>query len=172
MLFRSHFLAKAYLWRASELNDNWNSSTKSSDLTNVVKYATEVISKHPLAPNFKDLWNYTEVDGPNEQLNEIILAAQRTSADATKGQYGNEQHLYFCSQYRDLPGMARDIAGGREYNRLRTTYYSYNVYNHLNDSRLWKTFRTKQNGNRSAWNARSEERRVGKECRSRWSPYH
>src|SRR3712207_8430856 len=23
-----------------------------------------------------------------------------------------------------------------------------------------------------AWPARSEERRVGKECRSRWSPYH
>ena len=22
------------------------------------------------------------------------------------------------------------------------------------------------------WNTRSEERRVGKECRSRWSPYH
>ena len=22
------------------------------------------------------------------------------------------------------------------------------------------------------WGARSEERRVGKECRSRWSPYH
>ena len=22
------------------------------------------------------------------------------------------------------------------------------------------------------WRARSEERRVGKECRSRWSPYH
>ena len=22
------------------------------------------------------------------------------------------------------------------------------------------------------WDARSEERRVGKECRSRWSPYH
>ena len=22
------------------------------------------------------------------------------------------------------------------------------------------------------WNDRSEERRVGKECRSRWSPYH
>ena len=22
------------------------------------------------------------------------------------------------------------------------------------------------------WNVRSEERRVGKECRSRWSPYH
>src|SRR3989475_13337338 len=23
-----------------------------------------------------------------------------------------------------------------------------------------------------SWNVRSEERRVGKECRSRWSPYH
>src|SRR2546422_6751398 len=25
---------------------------------------------------------------------------------------------------------------------------------------------------RARWNLRSEERRVGKECRSRWSPYH
>ena len=24
----------------------------------------------------------------------------------------------------------------------------------------------------TSWNKRSEERRVGKECRSRWSPYH
>src|SRR3712207_9140320 len=24
----------------------------------------------------------------------------------------------------------------------------------------------------NVWNSRSEERRVGKECRSRWSPYH
>ena len=24
----------------------------------------------------------------------------------------------------------------------------------------------------TTWTARSEERRVGKECRSRWSPYH
>src|ERR1039457_3370791 len=26
--------------------------------------------------------------------------------------------------------------------------------------------------NRTEWEHRSEERRVGKECRSRWSPYH
>ena len=25
---------------------------------------------------------------------------------------------------------------------------------------------------RNRWRRRSEERRVGKECRSRWSPYH
>ena len=28
------------------------------------------------------------------------------------------------------------------------------------------------NGMGMSWKSRSEERRVGKECRSRWSPYH
>ena len=32
---------------------------------------------------------------------------------------------------------------------------------------------TDNEGNALSWaSARSEERRVGKECRSRWSPYH
>ena len=30
----------------------------------------------------------------------------------------------------------------------------------------------KKNGKFSSQHVRSEERRVGKECRSRWSPYH
>lgn len=146
----AHFLAKAYLWRASEINDSWNSSTKNADLDNVIRYASEVIAAHPLATNYRDLWAYTEPDGANEQLSEIVLAAQFSSSEATQGSYGNEQHLYFLNIYRDLPGMARDISGGREYQRLRTTYYSYNVYDHLNDSRLWKSFRTKFNCTRGA----------------------
>lgn len=141
----AHFLAKAYLWRASEINDAWNSSTKTADLDNVVKYASEVISQHPLASNYRDLWAFTAPDGDNEKLSEIVLAAQFTANDATQGRYGNEMHLYFLNIYRDLLGMARDISGGREYQRLRTTYYTYNVFNHLNDSRLWKSFRTKFN---------------------------
>lgn len=146
----AHFLAKAYLWRASELNDSWNSSTKSSDIDKVIQYATEVIAAHPLAENYADLWSYTEPDGANEQLGEIVLAAQNTSADATKTRYGNAQHLYFLSVYQNLPCMRRDISGGREYQRLRTTYYTYNVFDHVNDSRLWKSFRTKLNANRTA----------------------
>lgn len=141
----AHFLAKAYLWRSSEICDDWNQSTKSDDLDKVIQYAGEVISKHPLADNYQDLWAYTEPDGDNETLSEIVLAAQFTSNDATQGQYGNEQHLYFLSIYKDLPGMSRDISGGREYQRLRTTYYTYNVFDHINDSRLWKSFRTKFN---------------------------
>ncbi|MDD4533479.1 MAG: RagB/SusD family nutrient uptake outer membrane protein [Prevotella sp.] len=143
----AHFLAKAYLWRASEINDSWNSGTKAADLDKVIKYGDEVIAQHPLATNYADLWNYTTVDGPNEQLSEIVLAAQFTSSEATKGKYGNNVHLYFVSKYGNLPGMARDIPGDREYQRLRTTYYTYNVYNHLSDSRLWKSFRTKANMN-------------------------
>ena len=34
---------------------------------------------------------------------------------------------------------------------------------------IYRTFHKKQ---RNAPSSRSEERRVGKECRSRWSPYH
>ena len=39
--------------------------------------------------------------------------------------------------------MKRDIAGEREYQRLRTTYYTYNVFDMVNDSRFWKSFKTK-----------------------------
>jgi hypothetical protein len=139
----AHFLAKAYLFRASEINDSWNSSTKTADLTNALKYADEVIAHHQLAPNFSDLWNYTAVNGANEKLDEIILAAQFSSDKSTWGSYGNQCHLYFLSQYLNLPQMARDIAGGREYQRLRTNYYAYNVYDRVNDSRFWKSFKTK-----------------------------
>ncbi len=139
----AHFLAKSYLFRASEINDEWNGSTKTSDLADAVSYALEVISHHQLAPNFSDLWNYTTVDGPNEKLNEIILAAQFTSNKSTRDTYGNQCHLYYLSQYLNLSQMKRDIAGGREYQRLRTNYYAYNVYDRVNDSRFWKSFKTK-----------------------------
>ena len=40
-----------------------------------------------------------------------------------------------------LPQMQRDIAGEREYQRLRTTYYMYNVYDMVDDSRFWKVLK-------------------------------
>jgi starch-binding outer membrane protein, SusD/RagB family len=139
----AHFLAKAYLFRASEINDTWNSTTKDDDLANVIKYTDIVISNHHLASNFSDLWNYTTPNGANETLDEIILAAQFSSDKSTWGTYGNQCHLYYLSQYLNLPQMKRDIAGGREYQRLRTNYYSYNVFDRVNDSRFWKSFKTK-----------------------------
>ena len=36
----------------------------------------------------------------------------------------------------------------------------------------WESFPTKEEATNRKKQIRSEERRVGKECRSRWSPYH
>lgn len=143
----AHFLAKAYLWRASEQNDDWNGSTKAADLDKVITNAEYVIARHKLADNFVDLWDYTKPDGPNELLPEVVLAAQFTGPTTATWNVGGALYFYTCSQYRDLPGMFRDVPGGREYNRLRTTTYSIYQYDLVNDSRVWKTFRTKMTMN-------------------------
>ena len=137
----AHYLAKAYLTRASEINDTWNSATKLTDLQQVVTLSDEVIAHHPLASNFGELWNYTVADGVNEKLPELILSAQFNASTLTTG--GNQQHLHFLSTYDQLPQMRRNLAGGRPFSRLAPTYFVYDVYDHVNDSRFWKSFQTK-----------------------------
>ncbi len=148
----AHFLAKAYLYRASELYEDWNGDTRDADLEQAVRYGRMIIeeSPHRLADNFRDLWNFTTPDGPNESLPEIILAAQFSDNVATAGRYGNQLHLHFPSVYQNLPGMQRDIPGGREFQRLRTSDYAVDVYDRVNDSRFWKTFKTEYLCNRPA----------------------
>jgi hypothetical protein len=140
----AHFLAKAYLYRASEINAAWNSSTQAADLQNAVKYADLVINSgsYVLATNYSDLWNFTAVDGPNETNKEIILSAQFSSNTATQGRYGNQVHLYYPAIYQTLAGMQRDIPGDREFQRMRTTDYALDVFDRVNDSRFWKSFKT------------------------------
>lgn len=142
----AHYLAKAYLTRASEINDSWNSATKSADLQKVVQLSDEVISRHALASNYQQLWNYTKPDDTNEYLPELILSASfgRDAALATN----NNSHVFFTARYDDLAMMKRDLTGMRPYSRLAATYFTYDVFNHVNDSRFWKTFRTKHRVNR------------------------
>lgn len=137
----AHYLAKAYLTRASEINASWNSATKTADLDKVVSLSDEVIARHPLATNFADLWNYTVADGANEKLPEVILSAQFNANVLTSG--GNRQHLYFLSTYDQLPQMKRNLAGGRPFSRLAPTYFTFEVFDQVNDSRFWKSFQTK-----------------------------
>jgi hypothetical protein len=141
----AHFLAKAYLTRASEINDSWNSSTKTADLAEVVKLSEEVIARHPLAGNYQALWNYTKPDDVNEFLPEVILSAS-FSRNAVL-ETNNNSHIFFTARYDDLPRMKRDLTGMRPYSRLAATYYTYNVFDHINDSRFWKVFRTKHRVN-------------------------
>lgn len=148
----AHFLAKAYLFRASEINSDWNASTREADLKKAIEYADLVIntSGRTLATNFSDLWNFTTVDGPNETNPEIILAAEFSNNTATQGRYGNQVHLYYPSVYQNLPGMVRDLAGGREFQRLRSTDYAMDVYDRVNDSRFWKSFKTRYISNNAS----------------------
>jgi hypothetical protein len=139
----AHYLAKAYLFRSSEINGSWNSSFITSDLTAAVSLCDQVIANHPLAPDFASLWNFTGINSENETLPEVILSAQFTNDVNTNLGNGNTQHLYWVSRYDVQDQMARDLTGDRPYSRLATTYYDYHIYDMVNDSRFWKSFRTK-----------------------------
>jgi len=143
----SHYLAKALLSRASEINSSWNSSTVAADLAQVGTLCDQVIANHPLAADFASIWKFTSVNSANEQLPEILLSAQFTNDVNTNLANGNTQHLYFVSRYDIQDQMARDLTGDRPFSRLATTYYDYHVYDLVNDSRFWKSFRTKSSIN-------------------------
>lgn len=158
----AHFLAKAHLFRASELYDSWNAQYKDADLTAVIKYGDEVIKKHPLCSNFQELWDYTEPDGANEQVKEVVLAAQFSDNSDSWGRYGNQMHLCFPSVYQNLDGMKRDISGDREFSYVSATEYSMQVFDRVNDSRFWKSFITKYECNytkgATKWDAKAMEK--------------
>ena len=44
--------------------------------------------------------------------------------------------------------------------------------NHAVTAQMKRTYKSTDSDDIQAFTCRSEERRVGKECRSRWSPYH
>jgi len=142
----AHFLAKALLHRQSEICSEFGGKTKDADLSKALQLCDEVIAHRPLAADFAELWDFSAIDGDNEKLPEMILAAQYTipTANAAAGSYGNQMNMYYISIYQNWAGMNRDRAGGREYARLRTTDYAMDVYDRRNDSRFWKSFRTKQ----------------------------
>lgn len=143
-----HYLAKAYLTRASEINDSWNSATLTADLQQVVTLSDQVIANHPLAANYGNLWDFKAADGANEKLSELILSASFNANVLTTGQ--NQQHLFFLSTYDQLPQMERNTGGGRPFSRLAPTYFTFDVFDNVNDSRFWKSFQTKSAINKAA----------------------
>lgn len=144
----AHYLAKVLVYRQSEINGDVFASTKDADLTEALRLCREVVANRPLAPNFMDLWNYTTPDGAEEALPEILLAAQYSHANNSANS-GAENMIscFFISVYDKWPGMLRNVEGGRPYARLRTTDFAMDVYDRVNDSRFWKSFRTAQTVN-------------------------
>lgn len=140
----AHFLAKAHLFRASELYSDWNSNYIASDLDAVIQYGSEVVDAHPLCNDYVELWDYEQPNGANEKVSEVILAAQFSNDESTWGHYGNQMHLYYPAVYQgnDIGGCKRDISGGREFSYVSATEYTMQVFDRVNDSRFWKSFIT------------------------------
>ena len=140
----AHFLAKAHLFRASELYSDWNSNYIASDLDAVIKYGSEVVDAHPLCNDYVELWDYEQPNGANEKVSEVILAAQFSNDESTWGRYGNQMHLYYPAVYQgnNIGGCKRDISGGREFSYVSATEYTMQVFDRVNDSRFWKSFIT------------------------------
>lgn len=140
----AHFLAKAHLFRASELYSDWNSNYIASDLDAVIQYGSEVVDAHPLCSDYVELWDYEQPNGANEKVSEVILAAQFSNDESTWGRYGNQMHLYYPAVYQgnDIGGCKRDISGGREFSYVSATEYTMQVFDRVNDSRFWKSFIT------------------------------
>lgn len=140
----AHFLAKAHLFRASELYSDWNSNYIASDLDAVIQYGSEVVDAHPLCNDYVELWDYEQPNGANEKVSEVILAAQFSNDESTWGRYGNQMNLYYPAVYQgnDIGGCKRDISGGREFSYVSATEYTMQVFGRVNDSRFWKSFIT------------------------------
>lgn len=140
----AHFLAKAHLFRASELYSDWNSNYIASDLDAVIQYGSEVVDAHPLCNDYVELWDYEQPNGANKKVSEVILAAQFSNDESTWGRYGNQMHLYYPAVYQgnDIGGCKRDISGGREFSYVSATEYTMQVFDRVNDSRFWKSFIT------------------------------
>ncbi|MDH6313157.1 hypothetical protein M2137_001944 [Parabacteroides sp. PFB2-10] len=141
----AHFLAKALLYRQSERCESWNSKyDASTDLNKAISLADEVISACPLAGDYIKLYaEWTGTDCANESLDEILMSCQHTSS--ATGRYGNRTYNYFNPQFSNFSGgwvQRGQYIGGMDFQRCRPTEYAYSIFDNVNDSRMWKTFKT------------------------------
>nr|MBP7471800.1 RagB/SusD family nutrient uptake outer membrane protein [Prevotella sp.] len=143
----AHFLAKALLYRQSERCIDWNSKyDAATDLNKAITLCDEVITNCPLEKNYNSLYaDWSGVDCKNEGSTEILMAAEHNDASSTSGRYGNRTYSYFNPQFSNFSGgwtQRGQYIGGMDFQRCRPTEYSYSIFDNVNDSRMWKTFKT------------------------------
>src|SRR6266851_9908229 len=93
---------------------------------------------------------------PNRAISSVFCAAAPTRAMYRVRPFGERSTSYsMVSGVSDRPSFRVSLENFRDYDAPLATKLRLLVSNNLTKLRT-----------------RSEERRVGKECRSRWSPYH
>ena len=143
----AHFLAKALLFRASERCESFTTEeSRKADLQEAIEACNYAIGARSLSRNYSDLYaNWTGIDCATEQQDEILMAAGFNNSSSTVGRFGNRTYNYFCPQFSNFSNgwVKRGIwIGDMDFQRCRPTEYTYAVYDHVNDARLWKTFKT------------------------------
>jgi hypothetical protein len=86
---------------------------------------------------------WTSIDCKAEESNEILMSCQHTSS--ATGRFGNRTYSYFNPQFSNFSGgwtQRGQYIGGMDFQRCRPTEYAYAIFDNVNDSRMWKTFKT------------------------------
>ena len=93
-----------------------------------------------------------------------------------KAPEGENDGGYAVSSYREVHpplGTMEQLASlARDLRAVGISLVVDLVFNHTSDEHLWAEKAKQGDEDALKMYRRSEERRVGKECRSRWSPYH
>ncbi len=141
----AHFLAKALLYRQSERCADWNSKYDAkTDLEKAIALCDEVMAACPIESNYINLYaKWTGIDCKAEESKEILMSCQHSSSAV--GRFGNRTYNYFNPQFSNFSGgfvQRGQYIGGMDFQRCRPTEYSYSIFDNVNDSRMWKTFKT------------------------------
>lgn len=141
----AHFLAKALLYRQSERCSQWNAAYPvNADMDRAIALCNEVIANCPLESDYNNLYsNWTGIDCRAEESMEILMSCQHTASNA--GRFGNRTYNYFNPQFSNFSGgwtQRGQYIGGMDFQRCRPTEYAYAIFDNVNDSRMWKTFKT------------------------------
>ena len=155
------------------------------DWDDLVKKDVGVITPNPKTSggarwNYLAAWAYAKdkYNGDEDKIKEFIgdlyknvLVLDTGARGATTSFVENGQgddYVQVSSRAASQPEVRLGIREGEQY-YLEDLLYSLMLQSH-NDTAV--AIAERIGGSTEGFAARSEERRVGKECRSRWSPYH
>lgn len=126
------FLARVYLTRGMDQE--------------AAQTASRVINNYQFAlqPAYADLWSMSN------QKNQEVIWAYNYSTNLSLNGGSNYAHALFLMEYKDLPGMKRDIANGLSYMRYMPTRFLLNLFNGDSDARFEASFKSAWRANNAA----------------------